>query len=94
MVGLLIIVGLGLVVLAALLYGVRLESNHDLMDGVEQHPGYQFVPSRGSGLRLPQTMRSPVDMVFTSELDAERALDRAAREHHREEHAADDDGFL
>jgi hypothetical protein len=84
MVGLLILLGLGLFVLGALLYATRCDDNYDVADGVEQHPGYRFVPSRNSGMRLPETTRSPMDTIYTTELDAQRALAHAHRsEHHR-----------
>ena len=77
MLGLLIIVGLGLCVLGALLYATRCDDNYDVAEGVEPHPGYRFLPSRNSGTRLPSTTLSPMDTVFSSELDADRTLRRA-----------------
>ncbi len=91
MVGLLIIVGIGLFVLVALLYVTRTDSNHEVFDGVEPHIGYRVTPSERSGITLPLATRSPADLVFPTELDADRALRRAMREAHREDADADED---
>ncbi|HZS14753.1 MAG TPA: hypothetical protein VFC09_09160 [Candidatus Dormibacteraeota bacterium] len=81
MVGLLIILALGLVVLFSVLYATRLDDNHDVVGDLGQHPGYILTTNRDAGLGIPQTTLSPVDTVFTTELDVSRALHDAALRH-------------